>query len=68
MEVEHLNDTLVYLVIWLFGKLHRVFTKLLVIVSVCHRAIALEKHSDRRGKRTQNDNKVSFGEKEPKHY
>ncbi len=38
MEVEYLNDTLVYLVIWLFGELHCVFTKLLVIVSVYRRA------------------------------
>ena len=34
MEVECSIDTLGYLVIWLFGELHYVFTKLLVIVSV----------------------------------
>ena len=34
MEVECLNDTLVYLVTWLFGGLHGISTKLPVIVSV----------------------------------
>ena len=38
MEVEYLNDMLVYLVTWLFGELHCEFTKLLVIVSVYRRA------------------------------
>ena len=38
MEVEHLIGVLGYLVIWLFGELHCVFTKLLVIVSVYRRA------------------------------
>ena len=38
MEVECLNDILVYLVMWLFGKLCCIFTKLLVIVSVYRRA------------------------------
>ena len=38
MEVEYLIDMLGYLVIWLFGELHCVFTKLLVIVSVCRGA------------------------------
>ena len=36
MEVECLIDTLGYLVIWLFGELHCVFIKLLVIVSIYH--------------------------------
>ena len=34
MEVECLNDMLVYLVTWLFGGLHHMPTKLPVIVSV----------------------------------
>ena len=38
MEVECLNDILVYLVMWLIGKLCCVFTKLLVIVSAYRRA------------------------------
>ena len=38
MEVEHLNDTLVCLVTWLFGGLHDMPTKLPVIVSVYRRA------------------------------
>ena len=38
MEVECLNDMLVCLVMWLFGKLCCMFTKLLVIVSVYRRA------------------------------
>jgi len=38
MEVEYLNDILVYLVTWLFGGLHHIPTKLPVIVSVYRRA------------------------------
>ena len=38
MEVEYSIDTLGYLVVWLFGELYRMFTKLLVIVSVYRRA------------------------------
>ena len=38
MEAEHSIKMLGYLVIWLFGELHCVFTKLLVIVSVCRGA------------------------------
>ena len=34
MEVEYLNDILVYLVTWLFGGLYGISTKLPVIVSV----------------------------------
>ena len=38
MEVEHLIDTLGYFVIWLFGELHCMFAKSLVIVSAYCRA------------------------------
>ena len=38
MEVEYLNDMLVYLVTWLFGGLHHTPTMLPVIVSVYRRA------------------------------
>ena len=38
MEVEYSIDILGYLVIWLFGELCCMFTKLLVIVSIYRRA------------------------------
>ena len=59
-----MNDTLVHLVFWLFGELHCMFTKLLVIVSVYLRAIASENYAASREK-DPNDIKVLFGEKEP---
>ena len=44
MEVECLNDILVYLVMWLFGELCYVFTKLRVIVSVRRTGTASENY------------------------
>ena len=38
MEVEYSIDMLGYLVMWLFGELYCMFTKLLVIVSIYRRA------------------------------
>ena len=38
MEVEYLIETLGCLVIWLFGELYCVFTKLLVIGSIYFRS------------------------------
>ena len=54
MEVECSIDTLGYLVIWLFGELHYVFTKLLVIVSVYSGATIQKNYTFRSGPASEN--------------